>query len=368
MMSESPQSLTLSLFYASVITLAIHLKKCMHDVVIVGDNLSAFLADAILHKHGHKTIRLMPLCTKTSYYTIYNDGGCSIEDDFEEEDIIEHIPLVDQPCALDTFAFTTPPILMGELEEISKHTQIPIKILMQTLEQLLANTELFTERDKEDRDEEDRAKEDHDHNKEDCWEEFAEDVHIHNLIRGSITSHSHNRRMYVDLDRVYCKRLPDKNYIAVYEGDKLLCLSKRVIWTLTEQPKCGDIIVGEYIHQEDFVSSGDHFAAGNVQNHYISLFHEDTDLWIRIWEALFYVDQHGIHTFVTKDFDPHQVLDYFRTTDDTLVLDLHSLALAEPRSFTSREGVYHLHPFHLPKIHARWLAIMVLSLIIARQK
>jgi len=169
------------------------------------------------------------------------------------------------------------------------------------------------------------------------------------------------------LDVLRYVKYPNNQYIALYEGDKFLFLTKKLIFCTAQDPKFEDVIVGDYIHQEDFTESGYHFCSGELADYNVNLIHEGKDLWIRISSDLFYVrPPMGLVKISKKTFQPKEILQYFQTPDEDLLIDPHSFALATPRPFLGEEGVYYLHPFHIPKTQQPWLAILLLALIIGQ--
>jgi len=339
----------LQLFYGSAAVLVFHLRRKIKEVTIVGNNLPAFLSKIILQQNKIKTAVLEPLCEKETNYHVK-----SITKDDQEI-----YPFLGNAFHKSSFEFLTALLNSEEIRCISDHTNFESSKIEKVMNELITSGENFLEKESQGTE----------------WLSFSKDLRnkenfrfssLYHCILEDESSQSTAPDIYkIDLNALRYVKYPGSQYIALYEGEKFLFLTKKLIFCTTRDPKPSDIIVGDYIHQEDFTESGYHFCSGELAAYKINLLHEGKDLWIRISSDLFYVHPRvGIMKITKKPFQPIEILQYFQTPSEDLLIDPYSFALSQPRPFFSEEGIYHLHPFHIPKTQQPWLSILIVALII----
>ena len=339
--------LALQLFYGSAIALVFYLRTKTKKVTIVGNNLPAFLVKTILQQKNYRCALLEPLCEKESMYTTGIDS--------------EQYPLLGTPFRRSSFEFFTALPDKEEIQKVSSHTSFSTAYLEKGLDTLIVSRENFLEKN----------------SKGEEWSEFSSDLRskehftfsslYHCILEDESTCDNVTDVYRLNLNKVRYIRYPKSKYIALYEEDKFLFLTEKVIFCSTEDPQMGEIIMGDYIHQEDFTEFGYHFCSGGLAGYQVTLLHEAKDLWIRISNELFYTDpERGLCHTKKKSFQPQEILNYFQTPDEDLLIDPHSFSLAHPRPFSTHPGIYYLHPFHIPKTKHRWLIILILASLIAQ--
>lgn len=337
--------LALQLFYGSAMLLLLYLRTKMEKLTIIGDNLPAFLSKTIL-QNNYKCAVIKPLCEKELIYTT----------DVRKE----KYPLLGSQFQRSSFEFFTALPDKKDIQKLASHTPFTEHQLEKELDTLIVDRNKFLEKN----------------SKGEEWLQFSSDLRskedftfsslYHCILENESTVDNTNIYRY-DISDLRYVRYPKSKYIALYIKNKFLFLTEKVIFCMSEDPHADEIILGDYIHQEEFTELGYHFCSGDLGEHQISLVHEGKDLWIRICSELFYVDsERGLCSIKRKRFQPQEILQYFQTPDEDLIIDPHSFSLTVPRPFNDYLGFYCLHPFHLPKTKDRWLTILLLASLIAR--
>jgi len=338
--------LALQLFYGSAMLLLIYLRTKMKKVTIIGNNLPAFLCKTILQKNNHRCAVIEPLCEKESIYAV--DRGK------------EKYPLLGLPFQRSSFEFFTALPDKEDIQKLASHTSFSEHQLEKELDTLIVDRDKFLEKN----------------SKGEEWVQFSTDLRSKEEFTFSSLYHCIlEDESIVDITNIYrydisdlrYVRYPKSKYIVLYNKNRFLFLTEKVIFCMPEDPHTDEIILGDYIHQEYFTELGYHFCSGELGGYQVALVHEGRDLWIRIRSELFYVDsERGLCNIKKKAFQPQEILQYFQTPDEDLIIDPHSFSLTVPRHFTGDPGLYYLHPFHLPKSKHRWLTILLLASLIAR--
>jgi hypothetical protein len=281
----------------------------------------------------------------------------------------------EEPFLRIDLRFVTPKLTGRDVKLLSKHTNLSIEIILQSMFKILT---IF--KDQKTIGDQTSLDVKVPLDIEETWLAFTEelrDIGFENSELFPLNFVSEQSVPTYKIDETQLQLIVNPNgLIGVYRKKEFLFFTRKWVDCTAGDLQPKETIIGDVIHSEDFVTSGYICSTGKmsgIKEDLIVRFELEEDvLWTRITKPLIYVSpERGLLPLYGQDEELktlcRRICEHFDMNDSSWALDLNRCGLSKARKFSIKNNIFRLHPFYIPYTNSHFLSILSIALSLAYQ-